>query len=291
MSQSKLAVSKNYTITKKEITPCGYIGYEIDSGITQLNITTALMTAVSLMQKEIVHSVGILGENEMIQFTFKKDHTSHTGNGMIYQDNTQIPFMRFVDYGSIRFIITTYRMPEKHRNIIENKITDFVEMLDYISYFLLTPLSKPFPTALNGELTLRDRLNLINYKEMDFKINFDSSDDGYEDLLEDYFELEAKLVRKKIMRLAQDVCNDSTRIKAMVYLNEEETEFTLVTSTKKEDVVEWDWDYEHEKIRFHSSPFDINKDYFRAVIRLNKDDLKIIQTLNGITEVLQYLKK
>lgn len=290
MSLSQQATSKNYVITEKEITPCGYIGYEIDSGITQMKLSEALPTAVSLMQKRIVHSISVFGEEGTIHFKFQKDHLSINNRNMIYQDYTQTAFIRSVDYKNIRFVITTYRMPEKHKNIITN-ITEFVSLLDYISYFLLTPLSKPVPSILKNELSLREQIDLINCNELDFQLNYEEQEEDELYLLEDYFELEAALPRKEIMSLAQDISNDSTRIKAMVYLNDEEFEFELVTSEKETNIVEWDWDYALENVRFQLSPFNINKDYFRAIIKLNASDLEMIRTLNCVADVLQFLKK
>jgi len=278
----------DFSMESKQLADCGYIGYEFRSEATKISLSTALVYAISLMQKDIIHSIQLLDDHERVHFEFRRDDSSFNGNDINYLDHSQMPLYRFMQYDNIRFKITTYQLPAKHMSFIKKAINDFDHLLGYLSYSLITPTSKPMPSIKSKVLTIRELLYLINCRGTDFKINHDIEEEN-EELLEEYFEIEAVLANSLIKRLAQSVENNQLRIKAMAHLNEEETEFLVVTSRVREGVIMWDWDYEHEEFRFNSSPFDINKNYFRGVAKLSMHDLEKIRKLNGIEEVLQYL--
>lgn len=290
--------TKNYTMKKKEITKCGYIGYEFDSGIIQMDIGSAITTAIGLMKLPIVQSVSVLSNNEEIRCKYYKDHETFNGKRIFYEDNIDSSYFRKLEYKNSIIRITTYRIPTRHLNNIIYKIDDFEELLDYLSYFFLNPVCKPAPKFGSEEMSIKDRVDLINYKDMDYKILYEPEDtDEIEDLqCDNYYEIDATLPRNEILELEKDIVGGSTRIEAITYLDEE-NDFLITTGTDDEHVTcpyVWKW---HEEIvnldhmLINAPTFDVDLNYFRAAIKLSIADLEAIQNLNKIKDILQYLKK
>lgn len=286
--------TKNYTMKKKEITQCGYMGYEFDSGTLQMDFGSAITTAIALMKLSIVQSVSVLTANEIYKCTYTKDHEMFNGNRIIYEHNIDTALFRRFEYKKTIITIRTYHIPVKHLNHIIYKIDDFEELLNYMSVYFLNPVCKPTPKFGSEKLSIQDRVDLINYKEMDYKINYDPENtDEEEDFEYDYYyEMDATLSRDEVLELEQAIVTGSTRIEAIMYLDEE---YEFVTNDNDGACpYMWEWYEEIMNLNlmlFYAPTFDVDLNYFKVAVKLSVSDLETIKTFDKVKDVLKYLKK